>query len=619
MNSKYLSKSDFKIAQTCAAKLYYKKNGFPTLIDNNEYMAMLADGGYMVGLMAKLLYPDGIEITGTTQQAIAETEKLLNTNENIVLFEPAISINDQLIRIDILVKKKDRFQLIEVKSKSFNSEKWEEAEAKGKTYWESGEFQPYIEDVGFQKKVLQEKYPESKVEAYLMLPDKSKKTGIDGMIGLFSIEKEDLDSNFRKPKVNFTGTKKQLDLLRKDHILGLVNVDIYIDPLMVEISTSASTFIKSIIEDKKLTVQISCSCKGCEYKLVDGEHPVSGFDLCWKDLSKLSPHILELAQLGKINRTSNNGIGRIDDLIQKGKAGLHDVPVEFAKKDDKKPYYNNRPLYQLTKKKEFMLPEFWKAIEKIKYPLHFVDFETSQMAIPYHSGMSPYDKVIFQWSCHTITKPGGEPEHCGWLNTVDAYPNIDFAKSLKTCLGDKGAVFTWSAYENTQLKNVYDVLKTRPSHEKELSAWLESIGQFVDPSNTRIIDLNKLALSYYFHPMMGGQTSIKVTLPAVLQAAKSPRIKSWLEGEGLYEKKSDGSITNPYKLLPEPAPIYEGKQVKVRDGGGAMFAYQDMLYGISRNDEKVKQQYIEALEKYCKLDTLAMVIIWEHWMSLKKI
>ena len=107
---KYLSKSDFKIAQTCAAKLYYKKHGFPTLTDENEYMAMLADGGYMVGLMAQLLYPGGIEITGTTQQAIAETEKLLRENENIILFEPAISINDQLIRIDILVKKKDRAQ-----------------------------------------------------------------------------------------------------------------------------------------------------------------------------------------------------------------------------------------------------------------------------------------------------------------------------------------------------------------------------------------------------------------------------------------------------------------------------------------------------------------------------
>ena len=31
----------------------------------------------------------------------------------------------------------------------------------------------------------------------------------------------------------------------------------------------------------------------------------------------------------------------------------------------------------------------------------------------------------------------------------------------------------------------------------------------------------------------------------------------------------------------------------------------------------IKQKYSGALKKYCKLDTLAMVIIWEHWSNLK--
>jgi hypothetical protein len=44
----YLSKSDFKIARTCATKLYYKKLGYPSTQDNDEYLKFLADGGYMV-------------------------------------------------------------------------------------------------------------------------------------------------------------------------------------------------------------------------------------------------------------------------------------------------------------------------------------------------------------------------------------------------------------------------------------------------------------------------------------------------------------------------------------------------------------------------------------------
>ena len=45
----------------------------------------------------------------------------------------------------------------------------------------------------------------------------------------------------------------------------------------------------------------------------------------------------------------------------------------------------------------------------------FVDFETATAALPYHKGMSPYETVAFQWSCHTIRQPNAEPEHFGGL------------------------------------------------------------------------------------------------------------------------------------------------------------------------------------------------------------
>ncbi len=74
-----LSKSNFKIAQTCATKLYYTKNKYPSLNEGNEYLEILAEGGYMVGKLAQLLYPDGIEVKteNGTGYAIEETEKLL--------------------------------------------------------------------------------------------------------------------------------------------------------------------------------------------------------------------------------------------------------------------------------------------------------------------------------------------------------------------------------------------------------------------------------------------------------------------------------------------------------------------------------------------------------------
>jgi hypothetical protein len=51
----------------------------------------------------------------------------------------------------------------------------------------------------------------------------------------------------------------------------------------------------------------------------------------------------------------------------------------------------------------------------------------------------------------------------------------------------------------------------------------------------------------------------------------------------------------------------------VNEGGMAMRAYLDMLYGRYRNDAQRREALATALKRYCKLDTLAMVIIWEHW------
>jgi hypothetical protein len=48
-----------------------------------------------------------------------------------------------------------------------------------------------------------------------------------------------------------------------------------------------------------------------------------------------------------------------------------------------------------------------------------------------------------------------------------------------------------------------------------------------------------------------------------------------------------------------------------------MVAYREMLYGLSRDNKEAKEAYAAALKKYCKLDTLAMVVIWFHWKDLQ--
>jgi len=47
----------------------------------------------------------------------------------------------------------------------------------------------------------------------------------------------------------------------------------------------------------------------------------------------------------------------------------------------------------------------------------------------------------------------------------------------------------------------------------------------------------------------------------------------------------------------------------------AMRAYQDMVYGRHMHDSACRARTAEALRRYCRLDTLAQVIVWEHWRT----
>ncbi|TWI77947.1 uncharacterized protein DUF2779 [Lacibacter cauensis] len=606
--SPFLSKSDFKIAQSCAAKLYFKKNGFPTSKEDNEYLLMLADGGYMIGTMAQLLFEGGFEIKtdNGTEFAIKETEQYLE-QETVTLFEPAIEIDHMLVRVDILQKEKNVIRLIEVKSKSFDSIEFLAASQNNKKYFELAEWKEYIEDIAFQKHVLQKKFPGAKIEAYLMMPDKAKTTPIEGLIDWFQLQSTETvgKTKFRKTEVVFSGN---VDELRKGHILEMVNVDVYVDKIMTMIAGNAQIYLKALQTNTKIDVPIETSCSKCEFTETNTDFATSGFQQCWGRLADVKPHLFELAQLGNFNRSKEK---YIDTLIKQGKVNLNDMPLEAIENK-----YSNRPYYQITKKHEFLLNEITEEIKSIRYPLFFIDFETSQMAIPYHAGMRPYGKVVFQWSCHVIEREGQEPKHHEWLNTVDKYPNFEFAKALRNLLGERGTIMIWSPYENTILKDISSSFETMDFSDVELKAWLQRTIRYSKEEDSRIIDLHELAKRYYFHPKMGGRTSIKVTLPAVLAASKSEKIKKYLVEMGLYRVTENNEIIDPYKQLPKLE--LDGEVLDVSNGTDAMMAYQEMLYGKSKANTSIKSVYENMLLQYCKLDTLAMVIVWEHWISFLK-
>lgn len=106
LSKRYLTKSRFKQALECPTKLYYTGKGeYANTKNDNEFLAMLVNGGFLVGEPAKLQDPDAIEIrTKQVNQVIAETKKLLR-QDTITLLESAIVHIGFLVRVDILVKR----------------------------------------------------------------------------------------------------------------------------------------------------------------------------------------------------------------------------------------------------------------------------------------------------------------------------------------------------------------------------------------------------------------------------------------------------------------------------------------------------------------------------------
>lgn len=78
-------------------------------------------------------------------------------------------------------------------------------------------------------------------------------------------------------------------------------------------------------------------------------------------------------------------------------------------------------------------------------------------------------------------------------------------------------------------------------------------------------------------------------------------------------------IVDPYKLLnPVFNDIINSEDLidheTISDGGAAMTAFARMQFAEMPDDQR--NSIINALKKYCELDTLAMVIIYDYWRNL---
>lgn len=194
-------------------------------------------------------------------------------------------------------------------------------------------------------------------------------------------------------------------------------------------------------------------------------------------------------------------------------------------------------------------------------PLYFMDFETVQFPIPIWKGTRPYQQVPFQFSVHKLTSRAFL-HHTSFIDITGQDPSKRFAEALIRGCEESGTIFAYNAgFEKGRIRDLAD----------RFPALKRSLYRIID----RTVDLLPFAERHYYHPMQDGSWSIKALLPAV-----APDV-SYTELDG------------------------------VKDGGMAMEAYIEAI-DPSTSDQR-KSEIESQLLAYCKLDTFAMVRIWQKF------
>lgn len=274
-----------------------------------------------------------------------------------------------------------------------------------------------------------------------------------------------------------------------------------------------------------------------------------------------------------LNRIGNSK-KLLQNLLDLNILELNDVPLDFEGLTSKptkdnpnpKPRKINQIQTHISQEPIIDLQKIEQELSTLQFPLYFLDYETYPTAIPIFDGYKPYQQIVFQYSLHVLRSFDSELEHFEFIQ-LNGDPAENIAKSLQENIGQTGTIITWHKhFENGRAKDLGELL---PRYK-----------DFFDSIIERTYDLKDIVENQYFvHPKFMGRSSIKFVLPA---------------------------------LFPE----MDYKKLDVKSGTDAIEAYRQILEKeIVGQEAEIKRQ---AMLEYCKLDTLAMVKIWQYFRDLVK-
>ena len=637
----HLTKSRFTVGLECPVKLKYLDDvAFANAKASSSFLQALAEGGHQVGALAKYLYPDGIEIAAVDLDTqLRQTAELL-AREEVVIFEATFRVGALLIRADIIRKRGNRIDLMEVKAKSYDSREGE-AQIRGRTGIKA-DFKPKLYDVAFQRYVLAQALPGAEIHCYLVMPDKAAVCSEDGVAQRLVLRR----TGPRRVEVDVDPSLRDGRIARE--LLHVLEVDTYLDQLVAaetEMGGRGYAFadavqtLADIAAGGEPVPRAGSYCKRCEYKATATERTNGLRDgrlACWTTAFASPVERFAFGTVFDLYRfqraadlTANNTVA----LSEVSQADLRYAETAGAISQSQRQWLQCEEARAALPAAYLHEDLIRGALGRVEFPLHFIDFETATPAIPFHAGRRPYESLLFQFSHHRLEADGSLVHAAEALCVTGEFPNLVVLRQLRQAVGEVGSVIHWWTHEATILKHIkvqIEAMRPQPADAAELVAFIDGlIGTPDRPA--RLVDLGRHIVEKWTY-FLGtqGSSSIKKVLPALLRAAPGLQVKF---GQAIYggagpipsrnyvdfiwvQRDAQGRVRDPYELLDSrfddpdlDGAEDEGEGDAIADGGQAMVAY-GLLLSPGLTDAQ-RGRLRRQLLRYCELDSLAMFLAWQ--------
>ena len=337
------------------------------------------------------------------------------------------------------------------------------------------------------------------------------------------------------------------------------NLEVSFGKLFVREDVSKK-IIKAFDKVKTLSDEAKALLDEPEPKTVFGSHCTSPyacdyFEYCKREAPK--PSVLDVYDFGERWQLYNGGIRTFEDLLASGHSltAIQRRQIEYSLATAKSTYIN---------------PDGIKSfLDKLTYPLYFLDFESMMPALPPYDDTHSYQQIPFQYSLHILEGIGGKIEHREFLGEPEADPRRTLAERLVRDIPHNACVVAYNAdFEKGRLE---DLAKLFPDLKEHLLNIRLHIVDMLVPFQS----------GYYYNRDMGGSFSVKSVLPAIFP--NDPE----LDYHNLDGVHNGTEAKDVFPTLPDMPP-------------------------------EERECTRKGMLAYCKLDTYAMVKIWQEFLRVTR-